>query len=174
MYQFVEGDEAFPARVAEGERKGRPFTWPRETDESERPSETSYARPEKTVSVALRHNEVQAALLAHLRKVHGADNATKELKTADRTSIDVAVRDGASYTYYEIKIYSSAQACVREAIGQLLEYSLWPGAQEAARLVIVGEPPLDSKAKEYLRRLKQGFSLPIEYRQFDMEIRRLV
>lgn len=60
------------------------------------------------------------------------------------------------------------------AARELLEYSYWPGAQSAARLVIVGEPPLDKDAKAYLKSLRTKFSLPMEYRQFDMTSRRLV
>ena len=52
---------------------------------------------------------------------------------------------------------------VREAIGQLLEYGLWPGAQEPTRFIVVGETLIDKDGKEYLRRLKKRFSLPMEY-----------
>ena len=34
------------------------------------------------------------------------------------------VQDGARHLYYEIKPYPSLQACIREAIGQLLELRL--------------------------------------------------
>ena len=86
----------------------------------------------------------------------------------------MAVRQGDEYTYYEIKTGLSAQSCIREALGQLLEYSYWPGAQSATRLVIIGEPPLDKHAKTYLETLQKEFSLPMEYRQFDMNSSRLV
>jgi hypothetical protein len=93
-----------------------------------------------------------------------------EQLTANGTYIDVAVREGNEYIYYEIKTGLSAQSCIREAIGQLLEYSYWPGAQSATRLVIVGEPQFDEHAKAYLETLKKKFSLPLEYRQFDMNL----
>ena len=83
--------------------------------------------------------------------------------------IDVAVRQGGDYTYYEIKTGLSAQSCIREALGQLLEYSYWPGGQSAAQLVIVGEPPLDDNARDYLETLRVRFSLPVKYKQFDMD-----
>jgi hypothetical protein len=44
-----------------------------------------------------------------------------------------------------------------------LEYGFWPGAQEPTRFVVVGEKPIEEDAKEYLRRLRKRFSLPIEY-----------
>lgn len=51
---------------------------------------------------------------------------------------------------------------------------LWPGAQIAERLVIVGEAPLDDKAKAYVTRLREAFGLLIEYQQFDMGTGRVV
>jgi hypothetical protein len=84
------------------------------------------------------------------------------------------VREGDRYIYYELKSYSSAQACIREALGQLLEYSFWPGATKAERLIVVGEAKLDAKGKSYLEYLRQEFALPIEYRRFDMKAGNLV
>jgi hypothetical protein len=73
------------------------------------------------------------------------------------------------YCYYEVKTGLSAQSCIREAIGQLMEYSFWPGSQQAERMIVVGEPPYDKDAKAYIKRLRKDFSLRIEYQQFDMK-----
>jgi len=54
--------------------------------------------------------------------------------------------------------------CIREAVGQLLEYCLWPGGVQAQKLVVVGEMPLDPDAKTYLVALNGKLSIPIEYR----------
>jgi hypothetical protein len=81
---------------------------------------------------------------------------------------DVVVRRGERFWFYEIKTAMSAQACIREGLAQILKYSYWPGAQEAERLVIVGEPSLDGDAERYLATLKERFSLPIEYQQIDL------
>jgi len=97
-----------------------------------------------------------------------------ELGNATGVRLDVVVNANGSYSYYEIKIASSARACIREAVAQLLEYSYWPGALEAESLFIVGEAPLDSEADEYLRKLRDEFGLPIHYRQFDLPARRLM
>lgn len=67
------------------------------------------------------------------------------------------------YWFYEIKTALTPRACLREAIGQLLEYGFWPGGQEPARFIVVGESPIDDNGQEYLRRLRKRFSLPIEY-----------
>jgi hypothetical protein len=170
VYEYVEGADAFPARVPEGERKG--FVW--STGNKARVTYTAFERSAKTVEKSLRHNALQPVLFAYLEQIHGAENTKGELHTGNGTLIDVAVREGKGYVYYEIKTGLSAQACIREAIGQLMEYSYWPGAQEADRLVIVGEVRLDKDAKAYLARLRENFKLPVEYRQLDMKSCRLI
>jgi hypothetical protein len=168
LYEFVEGTTAFPAQAPQSERKG--FVW--SPGNKARMIATSFDRPAQTVEKSLRHNQLQAALFEHLKSIHG-NGVSGEQITADGTYVDVAVCQGGEYTYYEIKTGLSAQSCIREALGQLLEYSHWPGAQPAARLFIVGEPPLDDDARVYLETLRKRYSLPLEYQQFDMKSGRL-
>jgi hypothetical protein len=101
------------------------------------------------------------------------ENTSGEQSTGIGTSVDVAILEGESYTYYELKTGLSAQKCIREAIGQLMEYSFWAGSQRADKLVVVGEPSYDAEAKAYVKKLRKDFSLPIEYQQFDMKSGRL-
>jgi len=63
----------------------------------------------------------------------------------------------------------SAAACIREALGQVLEYAYWPGGQEPQRIVICGEGRLEKDAKTYLRCLKERFGLPLEYEQIVLD-----
>ena len=168
LYEYVEGTTFFPAEAPEGQRKG--FVW--SPGNRSRTITTIVERRAQTVEKSLRHNAIQPALYKHLKSVYG-DSVSGEQLTANGTYIDVAVRHGDVYTYYEIKTGLSAQSCIRDAVGQLLEYSYWPRAQPATLLVIVGEPPLDKDAKAYLKTLRKVFSLPLEYRQFDMNSSRL-
>jgi hypothetical protein len=169
LYEFVEGTATFPAQAPENQRKG--FVW--SPGNKARVTETTFERSAQTVEKSLRHNHIQSALFEHLKSIYG-DSVSGEQLTAHGTYIDVAVRQDGEYTYYEIKTGLSAQSCIREALGQLLEYSCWPGAQSAHRLVIVGEPPLDTNAKVYLETLRKQFSLPFEYGRFDMNSGRLL
>lgn len=114
------------------------------------------------------------SLFAQLETISGAENTSGEQDCGNGTPVDVAVRNGEAYTYYEIKTGLSAQSCIRQAIGQLMEYSYWPGAQAAEKLVIVGEPPLDEPAKAYLEKLRERFSLPLYYQQFDLQTGALI
>jgi len=125
----------------------------------------------QAVAVELLENRLQEALVQSLRAAHGWNNVNPEqgLLHGDRTAADVAVRDGEDIWLYEIKIAPNARLCIRRAIGQLLEYSLWPKHKEAKRLIVVGEPKLDGDAERYLERLKTKFSLPIEYLPFRLD-----
>lgn len=91
-----------------------------------------------------------------------------ELANGVGASIDVGVRHAEGFWFYEIKTYQSPRACIREAFGQLVEYSFWPGAQEATRLTVVGESPLDQDGEAYMNRLRTEFSLPIHYEQLGL------
>ena len=169
LYQFVEGEQTFPKQA----QTARTLTWT--PGNKARAPRTTYTREELSVDKALRHNQVQAALFEYLQSIHG-DNASGEQDFGNGTRVDVATRDGdgTKYVYYELKTGLSARSCIRDALGQLLEYSYWPGAQQAHKLVIVAEAPYDDEAKTYIEKLRKAFSLPIEYKRFDMNARRLV
>jgi hypothetical protein len=118
---------------------------------------------ERELDLDLRHNRLQAVLYERLAVEHGKDNVRTEQPSGAGTLIDVVVRVGKGYWFYEIKTALTPRACLREAVGQLLEYGFWPGAQEPARLIVVGETAIDPEAQEYLDRIRGRFSLPIEY-----------
>ncbi len=44
-------------------------------------------------------------------------------------------------------------------------YAFWPPPKEVTRLIVVGKSAIDKVGQEYLRRLNERFSLPIEYEQ---------
>lgn len=120
---------------------------------------------QKELDINLRHNALQEALHRRLTKEYGAENVGTELQSGAGTSVDVVVRQKGEFWFYEIKTARSPRACLRQALGQLLEYAFWPGSQEATRLIVVGETALDEEGAEYLRTLRERFSLPVKYEQ---------
>jgi hypothetical protein len=120
---------------------------------------------ETELDVDLRHNRLKEALCKRLAQQFGKENVGGEQSIGAGRKIDVVVRQGKEFWFYEIKIGSTCRSCVRQAVGQLLEYTYWPGEREAPRLFIVGENPLEPDCEQYLATLKQRFSLPIEYIQ---------
>jgi hypothetical protein len=83
--------------------------------------------------------------------------------------IDILVQELEIATIIEIKTGTDCVMVLREAIGQLLEYQFF--AQDhfkgkSVRLIAVSPLPLDNRAANYLRHLKQSYHLEIEYRQY--------
>lgn len=131
-------------------------------------SSTTASQTAKQLSVELRHNELQAALYSQLCAEYGSENVGTEQPSGSGGRIDVVAKTKEGYTFYEIKVGRSLQACIREAIGQLLEYSYWPSSKFANSLVIVGEPSLDAECRSYIERLQHDLLFPISYRQIQL------
>jgi len=131
-------------------------------------SSTTASQTARQLSVELRHNELQAALYSELCAEHGAENVGTEQPSGSGGRIDSVVKTKNGYMFFEIKVGQSLQACLREAIGQLLEYSYWPSSKCATSLVVVGEPPLDSECRAYIERIRRDLSVPISYRRIQI------
>lgn len=163
LYRFVEGKDSYPAI---GETKGKFQFRPGCTV---KPAATKASVAEQELDVNLRHNEIQYAVHRHLASLYGAGAVGTERPTGTGGKIDVVVQRDSGYWFYEIKTAISARACILDALAQLLEYSFWPGGQEAQRLIIVGESVLDDKSRAFLAALRKRFSVPINYQQFDLK-----
>jgi len=162
LYHFVEGTDDYPPTV---QPKGKFQFKPGCTVKA---GSTNASVAEKQLDVNLRHNQIQQALHKHLVSVYGSPVVGTEIPSGTGGKIDVVVYHGGEFWFYEIKTAMSAEACILDGIAQILEYSYWPGAQEAEQLIIVGEPPLDEKSHAFVALLRKRFSLPLRYQQFDV------
>ena len=162
LYRFVEGKDTFP--LLNIERTKLQFTPGCSVKRSSAIANLSG----QTFDVNLRHNVIQIALYGYLAGKYGKEAVGTECYHWAGSRLDVVVKLQERFRIYEIKTSQSARACIREALSQLLEYSYWSGAQEAEQLVVVGEPPLDKDAGEYLNTLRSRFALPLNYYQFDV------
>ena len=89
----------------------------------------------------------------------------------DRSRIDVvAIKEKEQY-YIEVKPYATAQSCIREALGQLLEYWYYKKMDsyyKATKLIIAG-PVKDIKAdKIFLNCICKNHKIPVEYWQIEI------
>lgn len=162
LFKFVESNGAVSPY------KDSPGTFTFRAGNRAKKSSTTASQTARQLSVELRHNELQAALYSKLCAEHGAENVGTEQPSGSGGRIDTVVKMKDGYTFFEIKVGQSLQACIREAIGQLLEYSYWPSSKCAISLVVVGEPPLDSECRAYIERLRRDLSIPISYRQIQI------
>ena len=117
-------------------------------------------------TVQYRHNVIQDRLVAQLQDQFGYDAVGSERPTGTGGTADVLVRhrDG-GFDLFEIKVAETAAEAVREAVGQLLEYSYRRNGLEARTLVIVSNAPREPVTDEYIGRLRAKFGLPLEYMQ---------
>jgi hypothetical protein len=163
LYRFVEGKSGYPSVAkTEGKFQFKPGCTVKATT-------TKAAVVEKQLDVNLHHNDIQYALYEHLVSLYGTNAVGTEVPSGTGGKVDVVVRHGNKYWFYEIKTALSARGCILDGLAQLLEYSFWHGAQEAQRLVIVGEPASDEESKAFIDLLRKRFSLPVMYKQFDLK-----
>lgn len=122
---------------------------------------------ERSLDIYLRHQEIQRRLKAALLS-EGCNIVELEVPIGNR-SIDAVACCGPELWFYEVKAAPTVRSCLREAIGQLLEYALWPGATRPDRLIVVGEPALDINSRQYLKTLNETLPIPIAYRQLALD-----
>lgn len=67
--------------------------------------------------------------------------------------------------FFEIKT-SSAKRCIREALGQILEYAHYPSMSRAKKLYIIGPEAPDEQDKAYMQKLRATYGLPIWFRWY--------
>jgi hypothetical protein len=115
-----------------------------------------------------RHAQIQEKLALRLKEKFGEENVSVE-NSLRNERIDVVLKEGKEFTFYEIKTANDALLCIRQAIGQLLEYAYYPNAENAKKLVIVSKHQLDENAEKYLNFLKAKFGLPLDYQQVTID-----
>jgi hypothetical protein len=118
--------------------------------------------PERQLNIELRHNAIQERLRDLLHERHGDGCVRLEPPVVGRY-VDAVLTLPSGLTFYEVKTADTVRQCLREALGQLLDYALWPGATLPERLVVVGEAEMDAAAAAYLAQLNARFPIPIAY-----------
>ena len=158
LYRFVEGASSLAPASGSAPPPLRPGC-------PARPVCATASLAERLLNINLRHNALQTQLHKELVSEYGYEHVGVEQPApGDGGRIDVLVEDGPLRIIFEIKIAMSARGCIREAVGQLLDYGCWPGIEKTDRLVVVGEPSLTPAENAYLAALNLNFPRPIEYR----------
>lgn len=128
------------------------------------PREYSFDSTERKIVVKARHSQIQNKLIEELKRDFGDANVSVEQRLG-YSEIDVVVKEDGEFIFYEVKVASSLKRVIREALGQLMEYSYYEAMKIAKKLVIVSDYPLDDKNGAYLEFLRREFNLPVEYKQ---------
>lgn len=117
------------------------------------------------------HNAIQEALYITLCQQFGKNRVSTEQNTGYGTRIDLALQENENtYSFYEIKTYAHVSYCIREAIGQLLEYAYWhDNGIHITKMVIVGITPATIEDNAYIERLRALHHIPLEYMHYDLD-----
>lgn len=121
--------------------------------------------PEKELSQ--RHKEISESLERYLTKKNKDSKIFRETQYIDMVLITLDKK-----IYYEIKTHSKVIYCLREAIGQLLQYCYYQKADTypfADELIIIGEPIPNKYDVKYLQMLRKKYNLNLFYQYFDPE-----
>jgi hypothetical protein len=167
IYLFVESEASAPFPAID-KQSGFQFR----EGHVPKPSGTTMNPVKKKIDVILRENELQGILFEILKQRGFKVGTENPSGNGGRIDAVVKMKEDA-FWFYEIKVASSARACIREALAQLLEYSHWPGGQVAEKLLIIGEPEADEETVRYLTDLHKKFRLPIYYQKLDPKNRLL-
>ena len=161
LYVHVEGDGSSSLKPQRWRTAGFSF----KPGCQLKPSSTLRENCPGISNIRLRHNDMQLTLHDKLALKYGKDNVGTENPSGNGLPIDVVVQnEDDTYNFYEIKTSHDPRICIREAIGQLLEYAYWNDCgPEVKNLVIVGPNPMDDVAEKYLSELKERYDLPISY-----------
>ena len=158
LWRFIEESE-------HTQREELPFVL--QTRSPSRLPSTEQERSGGRYSVALRHNAIATRLYVELASEYGEQHVGAEQSVPGAGRADMVVDAPDRRIVYEIKTAGTARQCVREAVGQLLDYGCGPGGLNAGELCVVGTPILDAETEGYMGLLNQRFPALLTYRRVD-------
>ena len=100
-----------------------------------------------------KHNKIQEALEEWLVKQYGKKNVILE-----ENFVDIKLIQPDYISFYEVKSSSYASECIKEALGQILLYSLNDTDSRPKKHIVVGQYPATDNDKKYINFLKRLLS----------------
>lgn len=95
------------------------------------------------------------------------------LSSGQKIDMKGIFKDTDEWHYFEIKT-SSAKQSIREALGQILEYSHYDHlGTRASRLYIIGPEKPEEKDVAYMKKLREMYHLPLWFRWYSFEENKL-
>ncbi len=130
----------------------------------------------KTIEITYLHKAISEQLTKVLKSIYGKSRVRAEHSSGvGANKIDIVVNsESEGLIFYEIKTYNSVKTSIREALGQLLEYSMWPDKEKARQLVVLTQKHnFIDDVKIYFKHLRTKLGLPIYYQWFNLETNEL-
>lgn len=118
--------------------------------------------------MSFQHNELSNAMVKYLKK-----SGYKNIKAEDNY-VDIKCTDASGKKiFFELKTAQTVKSAIREALGQLLEYSHYPNTKKADKLIIVTKHEPEKDDIQYLTGLRTVYNIPVYYQYFDMNKKEL-
>ncbi len=114
------------------------------------------------VKVQHLHNDLMRRLFYQLCQQYGVENVGTENHIGTK-KIDVVVRTGEGFNIYEIKTGKDPRSCVREAMGQILDYAFFECEDVIHKMIIVGAAQETKEVSTYLAKFREKNALEIYY-----------
>lgn len=125
--------------------------------------EDSFERgPMAGVIVRRIHNRIQNRFLTYLETTYPDD-----IRSGEKKYIDAMRVSGNNVYIYEIKPFSSAYSCIRQGIGQLLDYLHQDKQKKEKHILIVGPSIPDERDLAFINQVRQFLNVPFSYLSFN-------
>jgi|GEM_PF-2682596 len=117
------------------------------------------------------HIQLSEKLEKHLNKIKSVDDSVISERVLGRKAVDMVWETPREYIFYEIKTYSKVSDCIRNALGQLLEYAFFRRSEvdKDYKLIIMSQHKASKSVIDYMTLLKANYDLPIYYQQYDLQ-----
>lgn len=126
-------------------------------------SEISFERSATaSIKVNLIHNRIQNRFVKYL-----IENYPEDKPTGERQRIDAKRETQKEIFIYEIKPFESVYACIREGIGQLLDYSHKLKSKKVKRIIIVGPNEPEKYDLDFITSIRTVLQIPFGYISFN-------
>lgn len=125
---------------------------------TQRNTKTQIRTLARSFVVEQKHNKIQEALEALLIEQYGKENVILE-----ENYVDIKLLQPDFISFYEVKSSSYASDCIKEALGQILLYSLNDVDKRPKKHFVVGQYPATENDKKYIDFIKQNLKLEFEY-----------
>ena len=127
------------------------------TNDQERSGTSSYIAKQT-------HNKIQNKLRDKLIAEYG-----ESCVACEKNYVDLTLTYDNTITLYEVKSDAYAATCIRQALGQIIQYAHRLDSTKKVKLYVVGQYPLKDNEKPYLDYIQKNFKIDLNYINIDLK-----
>ena len=110
--------------------------------------------------------------LTQSKEYKGFDISTEKTRICNNL-VDCVAKKDKEHILFEVKTANSVLGCLRQALGQIIEYALLDSSLLVKELVIIGPVSPNKTDLVYLKNLKKKLKLPLHYWSYSFEEEKL-